>query len=95
VPNPNKARGAKSQLNLRRGGPGRKKVKPEDKEVRRISRALVLNKEYQANLKDRMVSGKIQPGVEVAIWQYAFGKPKEEIDLKAPVPVRLVHEYTE
>lgn len=98
-PQPNLARGAKSRANLRRGGPGRPKKSAEekarDKEIRRISRSLLLNKKYQKNLRERLNSGRIQPGVEVALYYYAFGKPVEVIEDKRPTPVRITHEYSE
>ena len=39
-------------------------------------------------------AGTIQPGVEVALWQYAFGTPKEIIESSQPVSVEIVHHYT-
>src|SRR5262245_36632800 len=95
------ARGARSQANLRRGNPGNKsrprqadEEKARAKEVQKIARKL-LDPTYVRNLKARLRTGKIQPGVEVAIWQYAFGKPQETVDTKQPVPVRIVHEFAE
>jgi hypothetical protein len=97
VPDPTKERGARSKANLNgnRGinSPGRPKSTPADKEVKRISKKLLLNPTYQRNLRLRLKDGKIQPGVEVMLWYYAFGKPTEIIETKQIVPVRLVHEY--
>lgn len=96
-PQPNLARGARSRANLKRGGqPGRAKTTPAEKaqkkEAQKIARKL-LDPTYVKNLKARLRSGKIQPGVEVAIWQYAFGKPHEELETREPIPVRIMHEY--
>ena len=97
--NPTKARGARSRANLKRGGqpPPLKRTpeeKAQEKEARKIARKL-LDPTYQRNLKKRLREGKAQPGVEVAIWQYAFGKPVETIETKQITPVRISHEYTE
>lgn len=93
---PGKARGAKSLANLKRGNPGNKSTHKtaEEKEVQKIAKKL-LDPKYLKNLKARLLSGKIQPGVEVAIWQYAHGRPKELIETKQIVPIRISHEYTE
>lgn len=96
---PNLARGAKCKANLKKGGsPGRPKLTPEEKAAKKEAQKLarnLLDKKYFSNLRERLVSGKVQPGVEVAVWHYAFGKPKEEMDVKLPVPVRITHEYSE
>lgn len=98
--NPSLARGARSLANLKRGGrPGVPKLSAEQKavetEVRRISKGLLLDPIYQANLQERLRSGKIQPGVEVALYYYAFGKPVETIETKQITPVRIQHEYAD
>lgn len=95
---------ARSLANLKKGGsPGRypkgtkltPEQKAEEKEARKIARKLLLDPEYQKNLAERLNNGKCQPGVEVAVWQYAFGKPVETIETKQIVPVRIQHEYSE
>lgn len=94
---PLKARGAKSRANLRKGNPHKGKsaaLVAQEKEAQKIARKL-LDPKYLANLKARLATGKIQPGVEVAIWQYAYGRPKELIETKQIVPIRISHEYTE
>lgn len=95
MPNPNKARGAKSRANLKRGGVKGGDTRPseQDKEVRRISRKLLLAPAYQARLQARLESGTLQPGVEVMLWYYGFGKPVEIIETKQVVPVKIQHEY--
>lgn len=93
MPSPNKARGVKSRANLMKGGKDKRRSNKDGGEVRRISRTLLLDKEYQKTLKARLREGKIQPGVEVMVWYYAFGKPTETIETKQVTPVKLVHEY--
>lgn len=98
-PNPNKARGARSQANLRKhgAGPGRPKRTPTEKareeQARKIAQKLLTRPQYIAGLQERLESGKCQPGVEVAVWHYAFGKPPDTIETKQVVPVRVQHEY--
>lgn len=89
---PGRARGKKSRANLRRGGPGGHR--PDEKEIKRISRTLLRDPAYCKNLRQRLREGKLQPGVEVMLWYYAFGKPAETIETKQVAPVRVVHEYT-
>ncbi len=96
-PQPNLRRGAKATANLRRGGPGRPRLshaqKAEKKEVRDLCRNM-LDAQYRRNLKKRLRDGKCQPGVEVALWYYAYGKPPETIETKTPTPIRLQHEFS-
>jgi hypothetical protein len=94
------ARGAKSRGNLKRGGsPGRPKKtddeKKKEKLAQQMAQKLLTSPNYVAGLKERLESGKCQPGVEVAVWHYAFGKPPETIETKQVVPVRIQHEYSE
>lgn len=95
---PNMARGRKSQANLKRtAGPGRPKKSDEekalDKEAQRIARRLLTNPNYLAGLEERLNEGRCQPGVEVAVWHYAWGKPVDPDANKAPVAVRIQHEF--
>lgn len=95
MPAPTRARGAKSLANLKRGGQhGAPKPTVEDKEVRRISKKLILNKTYQTNLRKLLNKGKLHPSVEVLLWYYAFNKPTETIESKQVVPVRIVNKFS-
>jgi hypothetical protein len=90
VARPLARRGAKCRANLRKtAGPGRPKVTEQDREVRRISKRLLLDKRYLANLRARAFEGKLQPGVEAMLWYYAWGKPPEVVETKQVVPVRI------
>ena len=91
---------ARSRANLKTtAGPGRPKLtekqKEREREAQKIARKLLTDKRYLANLAMRLNDGKCQPGVEVAVWQYAFGKPTETIETKQIIPVRIQHEYSE
>lgn len=96
--NPNMARGRRSQANLKRGGStGRPKKSVEekalDKEAQRVARSLLTDPNYVAGLAERLNSGRCQPGVEVAVWHYAYGKPADPDANKPPVAVRIQHEF--
>lgn len=95
MPNPTRRpHSAASRANLKRGGsPGRPKETGETREARRISRKLLLNPQYQTKLRRKLHDGSIHPSVEVMLWYYGFGKPKETIETTPPAPVRIVHEY--
>lgn len=95
---PLKARSAKARANLKRGGqPGRSKgaAREREVEVRRISRKLLEDPVYQKNLKERLQTGRIQPGVEAMLWYYGYGKPPETVEQKVVIPVRIQHQYQE
>ena len=69
---------------LKRGGsPGRPKGVPNKatKEVKELARRLVLEPEYQQKLRHRLLKGTLPPAVESLLWHYAFGKPKDTLDL--------------
>lgn len=85
----------KQKANLKKGGSaGRPKVTPEDKEVKRISKALISDKVYQAQLRAQLRRGTLHPSVQCMLWYYAHGKPLETIETKRVTPVRVTHEYT-
>jgi hypothetical protein len=74
--------------NLKRGpGPGRPKGVPNKAttEVKKLCTALVEDADYQARFRTRMLAGKLPPMVEAMAWYYAFGKPREQIQLDANV----------
>jgi hypothetical protein len=97
---PTMSRGAKSRKNLKQGGrhgrpPQTAEQKAEDKLATKIAKKLLLDPVYVAGLAERLNSGRCQPGVEVAVWQYAFGRPIEKIETKDVTPIRISHEYSE
>lgn len=73
--------------------PGRKKGTPKTggrakgtpnkvtAEARDICRAFLESAPYRVTLKDRIEAGRLPPAVETMLWHYAYGKPKEEIEL--------------
>ena len=54
-------------------------------EVLDLCRRLVRDKAYLRRLTERMRRGKVAPAVETMVWAYAFGKPKDILQLEAHV----------
>lgn len=95
---PLRARGAKSQANLKKGGShsgGRsKQQRLEADRARKIARKLLADPSYRKNLIKRLREGTIQPGVEAMLWYYAEGKPRESMEVEQKSDVKIVHQYT-
>src|SRR5262245_27666663 len=69
-------------------GSGRRKgsVNRHPQELRQILGKVVNDPAYLAKLAARMKRGKIAPQVEVMIWHYAIGKPREELAIEMRGP---------
>jgi hypothetical protein len=68
--------------NLRKGGPGRRPGVPNriSVEIKDLSRRLLEDPEYLAALKVRLKRGSAG-AVEPLLYGYAYGKPKDVVDL--------------
>lgn len=64
-------------------GPGRKvgAVNQELRERRDLSRAIVNDPEYRKNLQIRVSNG-LAPHMETLLWHYAYGKPKDIVEVR-------------
>jgi len=60
----------------RRGTPN--KVTPE---ARAVCAAILDDPTYRTNLTARARAGTLAPAVEAMLWHYAFGKPKDSLDV--------------
>jgi hypothetical protein len=84
---------------LRKGGTnkgaGRPRVTPEDRQVKKICKKLILNPEYQQVIKRKMLDCTLHPSVQILLWYYAYGKPKETVETKQITPVRIEHVYAD
>lgn len=80
---------------LRKGG-GRPKGVPNvaSREIKDAARLLVSDEAYVESLRKRLPAGKA-PHMETLLHHYAYGKPKETVDVTASVAasVRIVNEY--
>ncbi len=48
-------------------------------EVKELAQSLIENPEYRRNLMERITAGEA-PQMEVLMWFYAYGKPKERVE---------------
>jgi hypothetical protein len=71
-------------------GKGRPKGSPNkvSSEVRAIARALVEDRAYRRALQERLRDGTAAPAVEVMLWNYAYGKPKDELALTLDIMIQ-------
>ena len=68
-------------------------------EVREAARQLVEDPEYRENLAKRIRAGIAAPGMEALLWHYAYGKPKELVEVGgpngAPLPTAVIVEFVD
>ena len=48
----------------------------------KIARELVEDPLYRLDLQRRLLDGKLASNIEVMLWQYAYGKPVDVIEVK-------------
>ena len=72
---------ARNISGLRRGGPGRPKGVPNRAtvEAKEFCASIIDDPEYQQALRRRALKGELPPVIEVMIWHYAKGRPKESV----------------
>jgi hypothetical protein len=75
----------------RREGQGRPKGRLADAtiEVKAAARNLVDDPEYRESLRKRLHAG-LAPHMETLLWHYAYGKPKETIEVEGTVTVEKI-----
>lgn len=49
-------------------------------EIRQLARNLLEDKFYRRSLRRRLIDGRLG-ALEVVLWHYAYGKPKEPIEM--------------
>jgi hypothetical protein len=54
-------------------------------EVKNFCRRLVEDPIYQAGFIGRLHGGTLPPGLEAMVWNYAFGKPTEQLEVSGTV----------
>lgn len=94
MPNPNMRRGLKAGKGGKRDGAGRKPKDVEER-IRKHALALLESPQHQATLKQKMDDMTIHPSIYNAYLYYAHGKPRETVEVKQIVPVRIVHQYSD
>ena len=76
--------GMRNTSGLWRGGsPGRPAGTPNraSKEVRAFCQRLIADAEYRRTLETRLRAGTLPPQLESLIWNYAFGRPPQSLDV--------------
>lgn len=58
-------------------------------EVREAARAIVDDPDYREALKIRLILGQASH-METLLWHYAYGKPKETVEIQADITVEKV-----
>ncbi len=68
-------------------GSGRKKGTPNKKTValRELMAALAGDVFYQEKLREDFRRRRVHPAVELRVWEYAVGSPKQQIEVSADV----------
>lgn len=81
---------------LTTAGPGRPKGSENKatKAIRELAQAL-FDGEYWTRTRQRLQSGRIAPAVEAKLLAYAYGEPKQQMELSGSVTVQtqVVHEH--
>lgn len=81
---------------LKRGGsPGRPKGVPNraTTEIKAACEQLLNDPVYRERLHARLLAGDLPPGMESLIWYYAYGKPKEQLEVNVPDPVTVINKF--
>ncbi len=83
---------------LKRGGNqgntgGRPRETAKTRAVRRICQRLVDDPVYRKTIREKLRDCTLHPSVQVLLWYYAYGKPKETIEATQVTPVRIEHVY--
>ncbi len=61
------------------------------REIKEIAQGLLEDPIYQAKLKEQLQEGKLAPPVLCLLYNYAYGKPKETVDVTADVAYRWLN----
>lgn len=64
-------------------------------EAKDLARLLVTDPFYLISLQERLRDGRLPPAVETTLWGYAYGKPKEQIEVRKASVVKILHEYAD
>lgn len=76
-------------------GAGRPKTTEADRMVKKLAKRLVYDKEYQRTIQVKLRDGTLHPSVQILLWYYAAGKPKETVETRQITPVRIEHVYAD
>lgn len=91
MPNPNLKRDLPPGKGGKRDGAGRI---AKDDPGRKFALRLLSRPKFLAAVQTKMDDCTLHPSVMTAVMYYGWGKPRETVEVKQVVPVRIVHEYT-
>lgn len=61
---------------------------------REFATQFIQSEAYRASLQKRIETNTLHPVVEVMLWNYAFGKPKDDLDEGKVIEMNPLHEMT-
>jgi len=63
-------------------------------EAKEVAAKLVDDPEYRREFKRRLLAGKLAPALEVMVWHFAYGKPRETVALEGEITIGLADPRT-
>jgi hypothetical protein len=64
-------------------------------EITQLATYLVTDPIYLEDVQRAMREGRLHPAIQQMLWAYAFGKPKERIEVSEAKVVKIIHEFAE
>jgi len=64
-------------------------------EVTKLATYLVTDPVYLEDMQQAMRRGELHPALQQMLWAYAFGKPKERVEITEAKVVKIVHSFAE
>ena len=71
---------AKPRGSLKSGGREAGTPNKASGEARALCAALIKDSAYHIRLRERLVAGELAPAIEILLWHYAAGRPREDVD---------------
>lgn len=64
-------------------------------EITKLATYLVTDPIYLQDVQQKMREGKLNPLLQSMLWAYAFGKPKERVEIQEAKVVKIIHTFAE
>lgn len=64
-------------------------------EITKLATYLVTDPIYLEDMQKAMRRGELHPALQQMLWAYAFGKPKERVEISEAKVVKIVHSFAE
>jgi len=62
-------------------------------EATELAKFLVEDPIYLLDLQEKLRAGTLHPMLQTLLWNYAYGKPKERVEVKHAAVVKIIHEF--